>query len=250
MIKRRALIIGNPGENGEENYCEGVHHDINNYTKFLKSPYGGLWDDSEIEILKKPKVATVLTRIVMLRHYDYAKIIYSGHGYYSKVNKTTMLVINKTDEIDSRDLLSKCPKRTLILDCCRRIEFPLLHGLLEEELLKAAGVVDEEQFRKCYDHAIDKADEGFVILNSCSIGEYSRDDENRGGYYSFSLFDAAKEWEQSGTVDENYYKTFSVVKAHRAAKPRVIELSNGEQNPYIEKSKSSENFFPFAVICS
>ena len=39
-MKRKALIISNPGETGVENYCEGVKVDIQNYVCFIESPLG------------------------------------------------------------------------------------------------------------------------------------------------------------------------------------------------------------------
>ena len=51
---RRALIIGNPGTPGKENYCQGVIKDVGNYKAYLKSPLGGMWSDEEINILDHP----------------------------------------------------------------------------------------------------------------------------------------------------------------------------------------------------
>ena len=48
MIRRKVLIISNPGEENSEDYSKGVFVDVENYKKFLLSPLGGYWDASEI----------------------------------------------------------------------------------------------------------------------------------------------------------------------------------------------------------
>jgi hypothetical protein len=40
-LSRKALLIANPGEQGQENYCKGVYVDIANYQRFLASAVGG-----------------------------------------------------------------------------------------------------------------------------------------------------------------------------------------------------------------
>ena len=47
-MKRRAILIFNDG--GPSNYLPGVKVDKANYLKFLKSPEGGAWEDSEIKV--------------------------------------------------------------------------------------------------------------------------------------------------------------------------------------------------------
>ena len=37
MLSKFALIVGYPGEKGEENYCEGVYTDVENYENYLKT---------------------------------------------------------------------------------------------------------------------------------------------------------------------------------------------------------------------
>ena len=53
-ITRRALLIANPGEVGDEDYCKGVYVDIKNYQQHLTSAEGGAWDGGEIQYLNRP----------------------------------------------------------------------------------------------------------------------------------------------------------------------------------------------------
>ena len=39
-MKKKILIISNPGAVGAENYCEGVKKDVENYKKYFTSPEG------------------------------------------------------------------------------------------------------------------------------------------------------------------------------------------------------------------
>ena len=44
MTTKRALLITNPGEQGDENYCKGVYVDAANYRRLMLSPQGGVWE--------------------------------------------------------------------------------------------------------------------------------------------------------------------------------------------------------------
>jgi hypothetical protein len=47
-MKRRALIIGNTGENSDNEFLGGVEKDVNNIHNFLLSNIGGKWNNDEI----------------------------------------------------------------------------------------------------------------------------------------------------------------------------------------------------------
>jgi hypothetical protein len=69
-MKRKALIIANPGEPGED-YCSGVEKDVHNYTAFLQSPIGGLWRDDEMTVLWQPRRRVVRAEIEVQRTADH-----------------------------------------------------------------------------------------------------------------------------------------------------------------------------------
>ena len=56
-MTRKALIVGNPGEDGAENYCAGVLKDVENFNTYLQSPRGGGWYATEITTLMRPDMA-------------------------------------------------------------------------------------------------------------------------------------------------------------------------------------------------
>ena len=65
-MKRRVIIITNPGKNNAPNYCKGVYKDASNYESFFKSPYGGYYSSTEIRIFDKPNKFRVLTELSLL----------------------------------------------------------------------------------------------------------------------------------------------------------------------------------------
>ncbi len=248
-MTRKALLIANPGEIGAENYCEGVNKDMDNYKTFLTSPLGGLWYTNEVDILHKPNKATVREAIQKLKGYDYSKIIFSGHGVYSSIHKSTILELNKSESIDSVELRNGSKKQTVILDCCRKVEKIIIHEFVER-LMKAAAItqLSPSECRRYYDSRIEECDIGLIVMYACSINETAGDDSSKGGYYSHSLISSATKWADSDSKDISktiYY--FSAIMAHDAASSNVQSLSGGRQKPVIEKPRSGP-YFPFAIM--
>ncbi len=249
MVNRRALLIANPGEIGAENYCEGVNKDMNNYKTFLTSPLGGLWYENEIEVLHKPGKTLVRQAIEKLKGYDYSTIIFSGHGLYSSIYESTILELNKNENIDSVELRNGSKKQTIILDCCRKVEKVIIREFAEA-LMKAAAItqLSPSECRKYYSSRIEECDSGLIVMYACSINETAGDDSSKGGYYSHSLISSATKWAESDSKDISttaYY--FSAIMAHDAASSNVNSLSGGRQNPHIEKPRSGP-YFPFAIM--
>lgn len=249
-MKRKGLIISNPGEIGAENYCEGVKVDVSNYKRFLTSPLGGAWFDSEIVHLDRPSCADTRAEISSLANLDYTFIAFSGHGYVSSRLNTTILELRKGEELDSLELRSNASKRTILLDCCRKV--------IIEEVLKAAFFaesartipkLDRSECRKYFDKVIEDCAKGIIVGYSCAKNETAGDSQSRGGYYSSSIMQSAIDWYETTNnvnLSDKYY-CHSIVKAHENAVPRVRQLSGGTQNPEVEKPRS-EPYFPFAIM--
>lgn len=251
-ISRRALIIINPGEPGDENYAEGVYKDAENYHSFFTDPLGGYWYDSEIKILETPSKNDVYHELVKLNDCDFSIVIFCGHGYHSSRSHTDILEIKKGVEIDSADFRDG-DKRICILDNCREIidDHPLLDHVFAESKAYTPQL-NPERCRAEYNKSIDNCRSQLIVAKSCSENEYSGDNSEQGGYYSSSLLKGCGKWLSDNMND--FYKSgntesLSIAKAHELIKEQVAKISEGQQNPAIEKPKIFRgSYLPFAVI--
>lgn len=246
-MKKKILIISNPGKIGDENYCEGVNRDVDNYINFFTSSGGGSWYSTEIECLKQPDITTVKKTLDNMKDLDFSIIIFTGHGYSN--NEKTYIELKPADNtlndlcVDNLRINDK--KRIIIVDCCRK-ECNLLSNMNESfaEIIEKSNS-SRVDTRALYEGYIRNADNMNIIMYSCDWGETSGDDSRKGGYYTSSLLKICKEYlEQNNRALSSGY--LSAVEAHEKAKPYVKKLKN-DQNPQIEKPRSGE-YLPFAVV--
>ena len=247
-MKRRALIIGNPGETGAENYCEGVNRDLENYPRFLQTAYGGVWNKHDIEILKRPRVQAVRDAIAKVRDADYSLVVFTGHGYHLQPRDSTILELKKDEEIDSAELRRGAAKQTLVLDCCRKVYRQVT--IAERAIFKAmaAPTLHPQHCRYYYNKQIEECFPGLIVINSCTVGQTAGDASDKGGWYSYSFIQGAEAWVENNSINtDKEYDVMSVVSAHGEACRRVSNLSGGRQDPQIEKPRS-EKYFPFCIV--
>ena len=248
-LNRKSLIIINPGTVGAESYCEGVIKDAQIYKSFMLSGVGGAWRSDEIDILKWPTQKQVRDAIDNHKEVDYSFIAFCGHGHHSEYKNSTILELRDGINLDSMELRNGATKRTIILDCCRKIHRPMaLDETLTKSFDRADAVVNTSECRNYFDKTISACDRGIVVMFGCSINETAGDDALRGGFYSYNLINSTRDWARKKHIDtKKNYSTFSVVKAHNEALPSVIRLSGGTQNPTIQKPRS-EKYFPFGIV--
>lgn len=184
-MKRRALLIGNT------NGLPGVPIDISKYTSFLKSDFGGQWND-EYEIITKmnPSKSDLLNTIKTIKNEkpDFAIIVFSGHGAYKK---GTILEINEKEEyIYESDLSFISTRQISIFDCCRNI---IPTTINENKALRGVSNFSKSysSLRKIYDDRILQAIEQQVSLYACNIDESALDTAT-GGLYSSNLLNCSK----------------------------------------------------------
>jgi len=238
-MTRKALIIGNPGEDGAENYCNGVLKDVNNFKTYLQSSRGGGWYVDEISTLMKPTKTTLSNALQSLSGFDYTFIAFCGHGYSWR--EETMLELSKGNEINANDLKTGAIKRTIILDSCRKEEYRV-DSILEHRSFAKAYVADATiaNSRRDFDNAVSKSANGIVLINSCAYNETATDLDKYGGLYCYNYIKHAAEY----ALPSDKYLT--VVGVHIATSEIVKKNSAGNQNPTIEKPRT-EPYFPFAV---
>jgi hypothetical protein len=79
-MKRKLIIIGYPGEKGNDNYLLGVSSDVDRYKNFFKSNYGGAWEDEEIIQYGNLHGLSAFSLMPKTERFDYVVIVFSGHG--------------------------------------------------------------------------------------------------------------------------------------------------------------------------
>jgi len=248
-MTRRALIIANPGTKGEPKYCEGVNKDVTNYTNYLQSAIGGLWQPAEIVPMFQPSVVSVQSEVRRLGAFDYSTVIFVGHGWFSTSRDSTIIILKAGQEMDSLELRQGAKKRTIILDCCRMPhDEPLIVEHRMNALANFSADLNPSDCRLYYDREIERCSEGVVVLYGCSIGEEGNDDSQRGGIYSYNLLREARNWAQNHNVDTTKsYGRHSVVVSHEAAKRAVESVPSRKQHPQIEKPRT-DPYFPFCIV--
>jgi hypothetical protein len=259
-MKRKILIITNPGEKGDENYDLGVYVDAQNYKSYFTSPYGGYWSETE-EILyfDKPAKSRIEIEIMDLGNYDFSIIIFSGHGFYSSYSDSNILELNKNERMDSIDLRLNANKRIIILDSCRKVhpeyitEDLLIKSKPFSESLSGLNRLNPEFCKEYYNKTIAKCENQLIVSYACDIKEFATGNSSKGGYYSSSLLKVSRNWvdDHIDTIDlTNTYLPASFTLLHQASIPFVEKLSNNNQNPQIEKPRFSslDKILPFSII--
>lgn len=188
-MRKIALLIGN------SDGLEGVKIDLVEWKKFLISPIGGAWERNEIKMIMNPQKCELLSYINELRKtkaYDFAIVVYSGHGGYSK---GTILEINERGEtIMENDLLSIAPRQISVFDCCRS----LVDGNQSINESQIRGFSNDginakiQAIRNAYNQRIMQAIPQQICLYACRIGETALDTEN-GALYIQTLLQQARQ---------------------------------------------------------
>jgi hypothetical protein len=242
-MTRKALIITNSGEPGDENYCNGVNLDREAYRTFLDSAAGGWWFASEIQTLDRPRVADVMIAVQSLKAVDYSVVIFSGHACHSTASGDTVLELSDGHDLES-SYLRVGRRQTIILDCCRVPGLAYFRKALLFEAARAQ-VLDGRKCRAAYDQAIALAGVGITTLYACAVGEYAYDDSRQGGAYSYNLLQGASDWAEDNQVAARFEpRTLSVLAAHNAAAARLAQRKGEKQTPTIDNPRP----FPFAVV--
>ncbi len=260
-MKRRILIITNPGVVGSSTYCEGVNKDRENYLSFFKSAIGGYYSESEIRLLDKQSVLRIREELRLLQSdiIDFSIIIFCGHGWYSTTNETNILCINDNEQFDSIEFRRNYKKRIIIEDNCREKHAEYIFDSLQKSINaihffgEGGKIINPEQCKYYYNKRIEECPEQLIYSTGCNIGETAGDSSSKGGYYSSSLLKETRGMVENAlkiTDISKVYKIFNFPACHDSAVPKVRTLSDNKQNPQIEKPRFSNNLshLPFAVI--
>jgi len=243
MLLRKALIIGAPDVKPP---LPGVIIDVNDIQNYLKSPTGGAWQESEIEVMMSPRAAEVEARLRLFRGKDYVLVTCSGHGAHldpDDINSTFMYLQEK-ETMRIRDMNPGNLRFTIIADICR--EFVPVHLRAALEDMAKSMVLESapswSEARRLYDMAIMANPEGGIIAYSCDINQTAADD-GTGGFFTQELLKAPMTLATPKFVTR---RVVDIYDAFQFAKERTL-AEHSPQRPVLDAGRR-RTFFPFGII--
>ena len=218
-MKRKALLIANT------NGLQGTKKDLLKFSSFLKSDFGGVWFDEEIEQLYDPSLLGLYVKLNTLKKEgnDYTIVFFSGHG--GQLRETVLEINGNGDQINESELKGLSPRQLSIFDCCRAYPQHIQDSVTSEAYFSRAQKSINYHVRELYSNRIMQAIPQQACLYSCSIGESSYDTADGAVYFGNFL--------KSAMNTSPGYKL--VGNAHIEAIPPTVEYSKnqkgGLQNP-------------------
>ncbi len=206
-MKRKAIIIGSPLYEGEQDYLAGVKLDKLNYCDFLQSCEAGQWSRNEIIYLENPTWATLKSYLDLCnQRVDICYVIFSGHGEVR--NEKTFLQLNENEKINHTWLHTNAKRQITIMDTYR---YPVAINVLEG--FSNIGNVqtglhyeyDNFFFKSTYENLIQKMPSGKIDIFSASIGQYSSDIANKGGWFTYNFLKIAEQAAGQVNIVGNYF---------------------------------------------
>ena len=253
-MKRRLFIVINDG--GMSNYLPNVKKDKLNYYRFFNSSEGGAWDDDEISVYENNFYFEDFCEHIRFQKnmdepYDYIVMVFCGHGFSDRKGER-WLEVRPGDTDDTYVSVSQIRDicygiRTLFIsDSCAAIP----RSMREEN----SGIGRLNMFtgdnnyrircRNIYDAVVMNTSRySFTAGYAVSLGEEAGENE-KGGIYSQTLLDVARQTKHELRRTSNEYASFSYV--HALAADIVAARTDVEQHPAIEMSRSRYQF-PFVV---
>lgn len=251
-VRRRALIIHYSGD--ASNYLKGVSVDVANISRFLRSDYGGAWENDEITIAPNNCSAEWLENHLGYQEgfVDYYLIFYIGHGSYDgEIGPIYWLNANEwICNFWFQERIGGNAATMLVSDSCQVIEKLQKGGILDSRTFSATDLeFDRTECRKLYNEALRRLPKGmFVTASSVSPGEEATEDSKRGGYYIYSLLQTAESIVHNTEYQNGIY---GIGYIHSVASEQVEQLTNGKQTPDLKGyTRSSQPPFIVKVMLS
>lgn len=177
---RKAILIGCPGIG--INFLSGVKQDLKNVSKYLQSEKGGVWYESEIDLLYNPTFAQV-KQAIKNAIADYVVVYFSGHGY-TDIDTNGRMICLKDYEISDNHLLNNSLRQLVVIDACRNEVGQGLSGVPDFE--PQWEYFTGSPVRELFDNYIKNSPAGKLIVHGTQRGEYSYD-SSTGGMFTNAL---------------------------------------------------------------
>lgn len=245
-LRRRAWIIGSPGEVANMNFLPGVARDLNSYPQYLLSDEGGAWRPDEIIVCQCPSVATLQWQLACDEHIDFSMMVFTGHGY-ADMNGETFLCVNEQESVPILALATNAPRQLVVVDACRTfldVGIPRRQIAVGGDFGAEPGPLYRASCRALYDQAVAMADPGLSVVFSSDIGEASTD-TRRGGLFSQTLLEVARYWAERSSDSWSAKNVLDVPRAVQAVKQTLVAVPV-PQSPQLENGWRYRSF-PLAV---
>jgi hypothetical protein len=239
-MNRRALIIYMT--DSPSGKLEGPIQDNENLREFLTSCLGGVWYSNEIISLKNPTIKKVRDTILTFSEYDYSFIVFTGHGELEKYEKDQYIEL-MDGEISVKELITDCPRQTIIIDACRGY-FSKRQRLLEKSMNFSDSMESYRRnisTRQLFDDSLAKTEEGITVLYAANENQ-SALDTNLGAAYISSLIGSAQEWERASKNET----VLSLKSVHGISVEYMRKHFVTRQVPVMNHEKRLR-YYPFAV---
>lgn len=244
-----ALLMGYSGWDRKNSPPIDALKDIDNYEAFLKSNKGGAWKPSEIIKLTDKTLYKVHEELLKGRFkYDFAFIVYCGHGCFDKDKKCRRFEINKNekDDVFETDIRKLSKKTIFIYDSCSNKYTPTSEKLIfaKERIDESMDSKKSEKIRIAYKDWYMSCDEQQLQLYSSRIGQSAHDREDgQGGEYSYELLKILRETTVS----------IDIVQAHIRAKENLIKKFKYSDTGVLQEPTECipdniNNYLPGAIV--
>lgn len=229
----------------------GAKQDVTLLNELLVSDLGGAWEAEEIKILRNPSYSQITSAIAMLASAEYAFISYSGHGYHAEeLDETKVCTIERQGKpywMPISQLLPRCPKYTLSIDCCRNVETEYFAESIERQAAESFSQGQRPpriKYRQLFDSQVEVAEIGGIKMYSCDLNE-SAGETSRGGYFTRGLVKSAYDHEPPSNTS-NLFLPMTVAFDTAYA---YVQAKAPQQHPQLEAGRRNK-YFPWAVYPS
>lgn len=212
-MKRRALLIQNPGKEGDANYLPSVSMAYNRFKSYLQSPVGGYWSNDELIELQRLRPIGVSLQsdfVFKLRELnqpdvDYSMVVFIGHGGAIDGVDKVQLEDGELIPISCFTQYGNPKKRTVIIDACRKyMSLDAARVINEQRAFSGDGGYNARACRDYYNDLISQAQPHVELLQSTQYNQYAMGSED-GTAFTDALFHVLNNghvlWSQHALMD-------------------------------------------------